>query len=80
MAGVCKKDIPEIASFMSDLWELVKHYWNPEDTDEYWNSFVMDARELSEKYNNDPYVNHMLAAFAEYIDKKHNDGQVGFIV
>ena len=46
MASVRKEDIPEVAKFMTDFWELIKMYYKPEDTDEYWECFNEDAEKL----------------------------------
>ena len=40
MAGVKKKDIPDIAAFMPEFWEFVKSVWIPEDSDQYWNCLL----------------------------------------
>ena len=34
MASVTKKDIPQESAMMGDLWELIKKYYIPENTEE----------------------------------------------
>lgn len=46
MASVTKEEIPEVAKFMPQFWELIKKYYKPEDTDEYWESFNADSEKL----------------------------------
>ncbi len=50
MASVTAKDIPEEQKFFTELWNLRKKYYIPEDSDEYWNSVVNDFTELKDKY------------------------------
>lgn len=58
--------LPELAGFMTDFWKLIKTYYEPKDSDEYWQSFMKDANsivkgELSKK---------LLLAFADYLEGK----------
>ena len=46
MAGVKKKDIPDIAAFMPEFWEFVKSVWIPEDSDQYWKEVYDKAQEV----------------------------------
>lgn len=50
MASVTAKEIPEEQKFFTELWNLRKKYYIPEDSDEYWNSVVNDFTELKDKY------------------------------
>ena len=57
MAGVKKKDIPDIAAFMPEFWEFVKSVWIPEDSDQYWKEVCdkeirQGRRKNSEEINN----------------------------
>ncbi len=67
MASVSKTDIPEIASFMSEFWLLVKKYWIPENTDTYWTEFVEESSTLGKKYPHEFCVKQILA-FVEYLE------------
>lgn len=63
--------ISELAGFMTEFWKLIKKYYEPEDTDEYWQGFMRDANsivkgELSKK---------LLLAFADYLEGKRHDKQ-----
>ncbi len=50
MASVTAKEIPEEQKFFTELWNLRKKYYIPEDSDEYWNSVVNEFTELKYKY------------------------------
>ena len=57
--------LPELAGFMTDFWKLIKTYYEPKDSDEYWQSFMKDANsivkgKLSKK---------LLLAFADYLEE-----------
>lgn len=69
MAGVMKKDIPQIAAFMQDFWALAKKYWIPENTDTYWETLINDCRRLSQKYT-DPFAEDMLITFINNREKE----------
>lgn len=69
MAGVTKQDIPQIAAFMQDFWALVKKYWIPEKTDDYWEGLTDDCLRLSQTYT-DSFVEGMLIAFVNNREKE----------
>lgn len=78
MASVKKSDIPDIARFMTDFWELVKKYWIPENADsKYWERQVAEMAEMAEKYGNDKFVKKMLLAYADYLEEKQMRGDGG---
>lgn len=72
MAGVKKKDIPDIAAFMPEFWEFVKSVWIPEDSDQYWKEVYDKAQELYQKYPVD-FVKRQILGFCEYLDQKWQD-------
>lgn len=69
MAGVMKKDIPQISEFMQDFWMLIKEYWIPENTDTYWETLINDCQRLSQKHT-DSFVEDMLIAFVNNREKE----------
>ena len=73
MAGVKKKDIPDIAAFMPEFWEFVKSVWIPEDSDQYWKEVYDKAQELYQKYPVD-FVKRQILGFCEYLDQKWQSG------
>ena len=50
MASVTAKEIPEEQKFFTDLWNLRKKYYTPEDSDDYWSSMINEFTELRVKY------------------------------
>ncbi len=74
MASVKKQDIPQIGAFMSDFWILIKQYWIPENTAEYWDSLVDDCTNLMKKYQNERFVVDILAAFVDNREAKMRNG------
>lgn len=42
--------LPEVAEFMSSLWEYVKDHYNVGTDQEYWQSVIGDGNTLLEKY------------------------------
>lgn len=42
--------LPEVAEFMSFLWEYVKDHYNVSADQEYWQSVIGDGNTLLEKY------------------------------
>ena len=72
----------EVRSFMADMWEFMKKYFNPEDGSSsiYWKSVIADARSIANKYEvtigTDSkeqkgllYAN-LINAFLAYLDKE----------
>lgn len=68
MASVTKEDIPEIARFMSDFWQLVKKYWKPDGTDQYWDALNEEQQQIAQKYDNHLFVIQMLCALTNYLE------------
>lgn len=50
MASVTAKEIPEVQQFFTELWNLYKKYYIPEDNDDYWDSMINEFTELRVKY------------------------------
>lgn len=69
MAGVKKKDIPNEAEMFVMLWELIKDFWLPEDTDEYYRQFNERANEIVNKTHSE-LGKVLILALSEFLDKK----------
>ena len=70
MASVRKEDIPAIAQFMPEFWELVKKYWIVEESDEYWEEAINACDKIYRKYN-DVFVKKMIIAYMDYLEEKY---------
>ena len=71
MASVTKNDIPQEANMMTDLWNLIKEFYIPEDTEEYW----LDLNEkCNQIYKDCPsrLTFHLLYGFRNYLEEKSN--------
>ena len=71
MASVRKEDIPAIARFMPEFWELVKKYWIVEESDEYWEDVINECDRLYQKYNCDQFVRKTVRAYIDYLEEKY---------
>lgn len=70
MAAVKKSDIPEIAEFFTDFWNMVKATWQIEQKEEYWSEVVHLATSINGKYNGHPFCREQLMAYMDYLDRK----------
>lgn len=74
--AVSKKDIPEIAAFMSDFWTIVKQFWVTEESDEYWEKMLQTCSDCCNKYENNEFVADTLMGFMNHQDHKHRASTV----
>lgn len=70
MASVTKKDIPQIAVFMTDFWKFIKKFYIPEENDGYWEELMHEAAELGHKYSEHRLVCHLVNAYLDYLEEK----------
>lgn len=70
MSAVTKNDIPDAAKFMSELWDLVKEFYIPEDNDAYWQSYVAKTDKLVEDHHNDDLVVYLILGLTNYLETK----------
>lgn len=54
-----------------DFPALVLQTAGIEERDEYWQQVVEQIHVVSEKYNSNGFVDHMLTAYADYMDKMY---------
>ena len=54
----------------TDFWNLCQKYWIVENTDEYWDSLVNNAREFYEKYKNIHLSENLAIALLNSQDEK----------
>ena len=77
MASVTKQDIPQVAKFMGDLWELIKKYYIPENSDSYWNAFLEDSKRIWESCGKEEIATCLLNGVTSYLEKKGEKKNVG---
>ena len=64
------EQIPNTIKFLQiDFPALVLQTAGIEDKDEYWQQVIEQIHIVSEKYNSNGFVDHMLTAYADYLDK-----------
>lgn len=67
---VTHEQIPNTIKFLQiDFPALVLQTAGIEENDEYWKQVVEQIHIVSKKYNNNGFVDHMLMAYSEYLDK-----------
>lgn len=76
MAGVKNNDIKEIFNFMGDFWIMVKDFWIPEDTDEYWQGVKARSDAIIQKYPETRFVEIMIMALEDYLEEKQTGKKV----
>ena len=69
MASVTKEEIPDVARFMTDFWNLLKKYYKPEDTDEYWDN-LLDDSEILYNSTQDRLCRQMVLDLSGYLEGK----------
>ncbi|MCD8200493.1 MAG: hypothetical protein LUD47_00275 [Clostridia bacterium] len=74
MASVDANKIPEIKKFMEDLWKMIKDFWEPEDTDEYWRAVVDRVDELVGKYGA-ALCGDMCMSYVSFLENKRDEGR-----
>lgn len=67
---VTHEQIPNTIKFLQiDLPALVLQTAGIEENDEYWKLAIEQIHIVSKKYNNNGFVDHMLLAYSDYLDK-----------
>lgn len=76
MASVKKNDIPDIAAFMTEFWELIKSVWEIEENNAYWQDAENRASELGKKYDND-FCKGEILVFMDFLEwrRQKNSGE-----
>lgn len=67
---VTHEQIPNTIKFLQiDFPALVLQTAGIEEKDEYWQQVIEQIHVVSEKYNGNAFVDHMLTAYADYLEK-----------
>lgn len=70
------EQIPNTIKFLQiDFPALVLQTAGIEANDEYWRKVVEQIHVVSEKYNKNGFVDHMLVAYSDYLSKMFNKAQ-----
>lgn len=75
MASVTAKEIPEEQMFFTDLWNLRKKYYTPEDNDDYWNSMINEFTELRVKYEKVSISYKMILLIIDDLEMRYKENK-----
>lgn len=54
-----------------DYWALCQKYWEPEETDEWWEEALGKIDELSKKYGSTVFIRGLCMALVNELEVKH---------
>lgn len=54
----------------ADLWRLYQDYWIPEDSENYWESYISDSNSIFYTYNKHPLIRDAIDSFTNYLEAK----------
>lgn len=77
MASVTAKEIPEVQQFFTELWNLYKKYYTPEDSDDYWNSMINEFTELRVKYEKVSISYKMILLIIDDLEMRYKENKYG---
>lgn len=65
MSAIREDQLPNASAFFNDFWKnLVKPYYNEEETDAWWNDMIRRVGDMGHKYcENDPRLRKILIGF-----------------
>ena len=59
--------------FFKDLWNFFQEFYDPEDSDVYWDSVYEEHKILVEKYKDYPMWRKMLVCVVDELERKHHE-------
>lgn len=59
--------------FFKDLWNFFQEFYDPEDSDVYWDSVYKAHKILGEKYKDYPMCRKMLVCVVDELERKHHE-------
>lgn len=77
MASVTAKEIPEVQQFFTELWNLYKKYYIPEDNDDYWDSMINEFTELRVKYEKVSISYKMILLIIDDLEMRYKEDKYG---
>ena len=75
MASVTAKEIPEVQQFFTELWNLYKKYYIPEDNDDYWDSMINEFTELRVKYGKVSISYKMILLIIDDLEMRYKENK-----
>ena len=79
MSAINKNQLDNASAFMNAFWKLlVKEYYNPEESDAWWNDMIRTTGEIGHKYcENDKRLMKILIGFQNGLNEVWKDGHRG---
>ena len=76
MSAITKEQLDNASAFMNSFWKfLVKEYYNPEESDAWWNDMIRKTSEIGHKYcENDKRLMKILVGFQNGLNEVWKDG------
>lgn len=71
MSAITKEQLDNASKFMNEFWrDLVKPYYNAEDSDGWWNEMIRKVGDIGNKYcNDDPRLRKILIGFERGLEE-----------
>lgn len=71
MSTIHADQLKNASEFMTKFWsEIVKPYYNPEDSDEWWTEFIDKCSRMSDKYGRtDKRISEMVLGFIKGVER-----------
>ena len=58
-----------------DYWALCQKYWEPEDSDEWWEEVLHEIDVFAKKYVSTVFVRGLCMAFVDELEAKHKSSK-----
>ena len=58
-----------------DYWALCQKYWEPEDSDEWWEEVLHEIDVFAKKYVSTVFVRGLCMAFVDELEAKHKSAK-----
>ena len=71
MSAITKEQLDNASKFMNEFWkDLVKPYYNAEESDGWWNNFIRRMGDIGSKYcEHDPRLRKILIGFERGLEE-----------
>lgn len=75
MSAIRQEQLDNAAEFMNVFWkDLVKPYFNPEETDAWWNDMIRKTNDIGKRYcENDRRLMKILTGFANGLSEEYRN-------
>lgn len=74
MGSVTRNEVPAEAAMMGALWNLIKRFYIPETTEEYWKELQCECEKLYRDYPL-PLTKYLLNGYRDFLQEKEMGGK-----